>query len=83
MNKIDGNNINIATPSYEGRISIIRQDSCGFISEHNVPGLEGKDIYFSFKVLQNEGILHGDAVRFYLGKTVDKIWAYNVEKIEY
>ena len=83
MSKIEENNINIATPVYEGCISLLRQDSCGFISEHNVPGLEGKDIYFSFKVLKNDGILHGDAVSFHLGKTVDKIWAYNVEKIEY
>ena len=74
--------LNVASPTYVGIISMLRQDMCGFISNHNVPGFENKNIYFSFKVLMNENVLQGDKVHFNLGTSIDKIWAYNVEKIE-
>ncbi|GEM_PF-3116882 len=77
----EDNTIEVASPCYTGRVSILRSDS-GFISGHGITGYENKDIYFSFKVLKEVGILQGDSVKFNIGRSIDKIWAENVEKIE-
>lgn len=72
---------NIASPTYEGVVKFVRVGQCGFIHNHNVTRFEGKDIYFSSKVLKS-GIVKGDKVRFSIAMSDEKIWAYDVVKVD-